>query len=45
LELQKVLRRALEEIGNELNLTRERCRQIKREALKKLKKEIQFFFD
>lgn len=35
----------LEEIGNELNLTRERCRQIKREALKKLKKEIQFFFD
>lgn len=31
----------LEEIGELLNLTRERCRQIKNEALKKMKKEIE----
>lgn len=30
----------LEEIGDELNLTRERCRQIKKEALKKIKEEL-----
>lgn len=35
----------LEEIGQALDLTRERCRQIKKEALNKLKKEILFFFN
>lgn len=34
----------LEEIGVELNLTRERCRQIKQESIKKLKKILPTFF-
>lgn len=34
-------RKNLDEIGKILNLTRERCRQIKNEALKKIKKIIQ----
>jgi len=35
------LKLGLEEVGFKLNLTRERCRQIKRDALKKMKKNIQ----
>jgi len=39
--LNKKNKLGLEEIGEILKLTRERCRQIKNEALKKMKKEIE----